>query len=127
MALGDIKLGVTGSEVVISAFGRSFTVKDIETSRMQRTVDGTMKKDIIYRKKEFNLKYKEIFGDDLDQLLTIYETISQPMSLIIEDGTDGGGGSETYSVYMKPTDRQRISFCNDDGLFTGVNFVLSEA
>lgn len=127
MALGDVKLGASGSEAVISAFGRTITVKDIETSRMKRTVDGTMKKDIIYRKKEFNLKYSSIFGDDLDQLLTIYDTITQPMSLIIVNGTDGSGGSETYSVYMKPSDRQRISFCNDDGLFSGVNFVLSEA
>lgn len=126
MANSEIKLGASGGEVVLDVINRHLQVKHIETTREKRTVDGTMQKDKIYEKKEFFLSYQHITGTALYQLINIYNTIDQPMSLIITDGTDGNGGSETYTVFMGLSGRDRYR-SQDDGLWTGVNFQFKEA
>jgi len=121
----DIFLGELGSEIKVPYAGRNFSVKPIEALREKRTVDGTLKVDIKYVKNIFNLTYKTITGPDLNTLLTIYRTITQPLSLIISTGTDGDGAQETYLVYMKTTPRTRYTLRAN--LWTGVKFILSEA
>lgn len=126
MASNEVKLGAPSSEVVLPQIGRKLVVNQIETTREARTTDGTMWKDIIHIKHEIFLNYETITGNDLNTILNIYETVDQPMNIIITSGTDGSGGSETYSVYMKPTNRERYRVL-DDGLWTGVSFQFKEA
>jgi hypothetical protein len=120
MAKGDISLGTLGSEILLSAFGRTLQIRKQESSRMKRTVNGTMKKDIMYVKHKITLTYKEITGDALDDFDTIY-ALTQPLSLII----DNGGTPDTYTVYMKPLNRKRL-ILQGDGLWTGAKVELDE-
>ena len=120
MAKGDIKLGTSGSETLLSPFGRTLNIKKQEASRMKRTYNGTMKKDIMYVKHKITLTYKMINGDDLDDFDTIY-ALTQPLSLII----DYGASQNTYTVYMKPLNRTRLIMLGD-GIWTGAKVELDE-
>ncbi len=131
-AKGDIYLGALGSEVLITAFGRSFTIKDTEISRQERTASGRLVKDIIAVKKNFTLAYDMIDGADLETLLTIYDLQSE-LSLLVynedlpETTTTGSPGAyaDAYTVLMEPIDRTRMLLL-DTGLWGGVSIELSE-
>lgn len=116
---GDIYLGTPGNEIKLSPYGRTLTIRQTEAARQTRTVDGTLKKDIMYVKHKFSLRYSTITGTDLEQLLDIY-TLPQPLRLLIENDT-----LSSYTVYMKPINRTR-SLLLDDGLWKGVSVELEE-
>ena len=121
MSKGDISLGAESSEVLLSPFGRKLSIEEIESSREARTVDGTLKKDIIFVKYQFTLDYEIITGTALAAINTIYSDTAQPLNLII----DNGGTPDEYTVYMKPVSRKRL-ILQDDGLWTGVSIELVE-
>lgn len=120
MSAGQIWLGASGSEVLLSAYGRKFTVRDTEITRELRTSSGKLVKEIIATKKIFNLDYSTITGTALNALLTIY-ALQAELSLIVyytEIAT-------SYTVLMGPLDRTRLILL-DDGLWTGVSVELKE-
>lgn len=121
MALGDIYLGAVGSEVLLTPFGRTLTIKDNELSREARTANGRLVKDIITVKKQFTLEYSDIDGDKLDDLITISE-LQDELSLIVYS-------TETlhdhYTVLMKPLDRKRLLLLSP-GIWSNVSVVLDE-
>lgn len=118
---GDIYLGVLGSESLLDPFGRTFTKTETEATREERTIDGTLKKDIMYKKHTFSLNYNVITGTSLDAFHVIYD-LDQELNLIYWE-------TETqyiHSVYMKPFKRKRDLLLSD-GLYGGVNIQLIEA
>lgn len=121
MSKGDISLGAESSEVLLSPYGRTLTINEEEVSRQMRTVDGTLKKDILYVKKSFTLSYNLITGTSLTAIMNIYDNTTQPLNLII----DNGGTPDEYTVYMKPVNRSRV-ILQDDGLWSGVSINLVE-
>ncbi len=118
---GDIYLGASGSEILVNPFGRSFQKYPKETTREERTVNGTLKKDIMYIKHTFTLSYSSITGDALAELQTIYD-LAQELNLIYWEN----GSQYTHAVYMKPMKRKRELLLSD-GLYKGVTVQLSEA
>jgi hypothetical protein len=120
MAKGDIYLGETGSEVLLSPFGRKFTIKDSHpVIREGRTSNGRFVRDIGGSiKKQFTLEYSEIDNSDLESLLTIIG-IEDELSLIVYTGTSS---HDHYTVLIRPVDRQRIIF----DLWGGVSVILDE-
>jgi hypothetical protein len=118
---GEIYLGQLGSEILISAIGRKFTVDNVETARSRRAADGTLKKDILYVKKNFNLDYSIITGNDLAVLEGIYSQ-SRPLSLKVFT-TDTL--FDIYVVSMTPSKKTRLILLSD-GLWSGVSFKLEE-
>ena len=126
MSDNTLKLGTLDSETTLPQFGRKFAVEQDETTREARTVNGTMKKDIMYVKHKFKISYSEIYGTDLNTILTIYENIAQPMNFIVNDGTKGDGSQQNFTVYMDIPDRKRFRV-QGDGLWKGVSFTLVEA
>lgn len=123
MALGDIKLGLLGSEELMSGFGRSFSISDNEFSRTERTAGCRLIKDIKdgSPKKQFTLSYETIDGDELFKYLNLYDN-EEVLSLLYY--TDIFTFNQ-YNVIMEPIDRERIFLLNT-GLWGGVSIVLNE-
>jgi len=125
---GDIYLGELGSETILSAFGRTLKISDMEISREERTSSGRLVRDVTATKKKFELSYEMIDGDVLTAILALYD-LQDELSLLIynETTTTTGEGSacDAYIVLMKPIDRTRILLL-ENGLWGSVNIVLEE-
>jgi hypothetical protein len=125
---GDIYLGELGSETLLSAFGRTLKISDMEISREERTSSGRLVRDVTATKKKFELSYDMIDGDVLTAVLALYD-LQDELSLLIyyENTTTTGEGSscDAYTVLMKPIDRTRILLL-ENGLWGSVNIVLEE-
>jgi hypothetical protein len=123
MSKGELLLGVAGSESTLSAFGRTFTIKDNEYARIEQTASCRLVKDIKEGspKKEFQLDYNMIDGPDLEALLDLY-LLRVELSLIVYV-TDVA--FDQYTVVMAPINRERILLL-DNGLWSGVSVVLNE-
>jgi hypothetical protein len=121
MAQSDILLGGSGSEILLSPYGRTFKTSDLQIAREDRTASGRLVCDVIATKKQFTLDYAEIDGDDLDRLLDIYD-INGELSLIVYTSETE---HDDYTVLMKPLDRERI-LAQGDGLWGRVSVVLDE-
>lgn len=118
---GELYLGLSGSELLLSPFGRSCTTKDTEITREGRTASGRYVKDIKAKKKQFVIEWEVISGTDLDTILDIQD-IEDELSLVIYTSDTA---HDDYTVLMKPIERKRISL-TDDGLFSGVSITLDE-
>ena len=128
---GDIYLGAVGSESLLSAYGRKLSISDEQITREGRTASGRYVKDVITTKKEFNIRYDLIGGNDLASLLTIYG-IDDELSLQIYHTSDEGGTTrepganyDQYYVLMSALSRTRELLASD-GLWSGVSVVLKE-
>lgn len=123
MAKGELKLGILGSETTLSAFGRTFTITDIEFARIENTASCRLVKDIREGspKKQFTLDYNLIDGSDLEDYLDLY-ALNQELSLHVYT-TDIA--FDQYNVVMAPIERERV-LLQGDGLWSGVTIVLNE-
>ena len=116
-APGDIFIGA----VKLSPFGRTYTEKNIRGEREERTVNGTLRTDILWTKKQFTLAYSEIAGTALAQYEAIYAT-GGDLTMVI---WHAGSGSSTYTVRMRPFDKTRL-ILRGDGLWSGVTFEFDQ-
>jgi hypothetical protein len=125
MAKGDLSIDEDSLEkpILLSPFGRKFTESDIESARQERTVDGTLRKDIRWQKKNFRLVYDMIAGDALDDYIEI-QSLQTELSLIVAR-SDDSDDDETYTVQMKPFERTRMIML-DDGIWSGVTIEFEE-
>lgn len=122
----DIYLGTTGATGKLSPFGRKVTIQRNEKVRQQRTADGTLKTDILYVKREFNLKYTNITEEALDTLDYWYDYYkTNKVALPLYMYTSAVAYDE-YQVIPKPVDRTRV-VKGADNLYSGVSFTLIEA
>jgi hypothetical protein len=147
---GDIFLGPAGFEELISPYGRTLSVSDIELSRQERTINGTLRKEIINTKAKVTLDYSLTTGDELKRFISFYKLHTE-LSMILVDSIfehDPGGtfsydqtgiltfadavteypqlltvGFQIYTVIMQPIDRTRV-LLTDDGLWSGVRVEL---
>lgn len=123
MPVGQILLGATGEEIVLSSYGRSLTIKSNEYSRQTRTANCRLVKDIKEGspKKTFTLSYSLIDGDALDHIETIYNLQSE-LSLIIYTSDFV---YDQYTVLMEPLQKGRFLIAGD-GLWSNVKVELNE-
>lgn len=125
---GDIYLGVLGAETVLSPFGRTLKISDMELSREERTASGRLVCDIYATKKKFELSYEMIDGDVLSGILDLYASYNELSLLIYTDTTTTtgeGSDCDAYIIIMRPIDRTRLLLL-ENGLWGGVNVVLEE-
>jgi hypothetical protein len=120
MAAGDIYLGVAGSEYKLTAFGRKFTIRDIELSREDRTASGRLVRDVIATKKEFVLNYETIEDESLETFLDLYE-LQRELNLIVSYNNS----EASYTVLLAPIERERIKIFAG-GLWGGVTITLRQ-
>ena len=118
---GDMYLGLSGAEILLDPFGRRFTVRTREQAREERTVNGRLIKDIIYRKQEFRLSYDLITGDALDTYEFLFG-LQQELSFRWY-GSDGA--ENAYTVHMGPFSKRRVVLISD-GLWSGTTIELAE-
>lgn len=118
---GDIKLGPSGSETLLSPFGRTFRKRERESALASRTVNGRLIKDIRWRKQDFDLTYSIIDGTTLAVLQGLWD-LEAELSLI---WTDADGTDNTHTVQMSPFDARRLVLL-DDGLWRGTTIRLTE-
>jgi hypothetical protein len=123
---GDIYLG----GVLLSAYGRKLTIGENEISKEERTVSGRLVRDIIATKKRFKLSYELIDGDDLEDLLDLYDLQDECTLLIYhtDDGptTEEGVNYDEYTVLIEPiSDRTRL-LLRGNQLWENAEIVLNE-
>jgi len=121
MALNDIYLGESGSEVLLSAFAREFTQRRIEVSREDRTASGRLVKDIRAIKLGFSISYDMISHTDLTVIADLYD-LEDELSLIV---TRPDFSQDTYTVLLKPFDQTRVKSVGC-GYWGGVALELEE-
>lgn len=74
MGYSDIWLGVKGSEVKLTPFGRQpLQISPIEETRGEEMASGRYVEDILWRKKEFTISYSELTGQNLKTLIGLYK------------------------------------------------------
>jgi hypothetical protein len=120
MAVNDISLGLSGAEILLSPFGRTYSESPVEIAREDRTASGRKVKDLIVLKKLFTLSYQLIDDNDVQTFKTIYEYEAE-LGLIIEKIT----GTETYTVMLRPFAQERITAIGV-GLWGNVTIELEE-
>lgn len=121
----DIYLGTTGSTGLLSAYGRTTTIRKNERVREKRAADGTLKQDCIYVKREFILRFSLIAEsalDTLDYWYTYYKNNRVPLPLYMYTSDVA---YDEYVVIPKPVDRTR-AVRKGDNLYTGVKFLMVE-
>ena len=127
MAKGEIYLGQSGSEILLTPFGRRLIIRPTEVSRSQRTANGRLVKDVAAVKYQFELPYNAIDGDALEDILDLYD-LQEELSLLIytsESDTFLNFDGETPTVLMSPVERERLLLLGV-GIWTGVSLTLDE-
>lgn len=119
--VNDIYLGEASSEVLLSAFARTFTQGIIELSREERTASGRLVRDVIATKKTFTIAYEEITHTNLEVIATLYD-LQDELSLIISysDYT-----TSTFTVLLRPFNKERARAVNMN-YWSGVELELNE-
>jgi hypothetical protein len=126
---GDTYLGPSGSETLLSPFGRKLRISDVILAREERTASGRLVRDIIATKKKFTLTYEMIDGDELDVLIGLYEANGE-MSLLLYNDTfptttpKAGDDCDAYTVLMQPIERERILLL-ENGLWGNITVELN--
>jgi hypothetical protein len=121
MSAGDIKLGEKDLETLLTHYGRTYNEGTIEIIRERRTVSGTLVSDLIAKKKKFTITYSEIKGQDLEDILDLYN-MDKELSLIV---TDRQGTDHQYDVKLAPLNMKRVSIL-DDWFWANVTLDLEE-
>lgn len=128
MALaGEIYLGQSGNELLLSAYGRELSIKPIEISRSGRTVGGTLKTDIVTVKYQFELAYSAINGDELQDIIDLYD-LKEPLTLLSYTSPSTYFLSESGAapiVRVNPVQRKRLLLLGS-GLWSGTSLILDE-
>ena len=98
MALNDLKLGVAGSEALLSIFARTFSEGYLERAREERTASGRLVKDIIAIKTTWSIKYDYIADADLAVIRVLYNLCAELSFLV----TRPSAAVDSYTVILKP-------------------------
>lgn len=131
---GDIYLGLSGLQNLITPIGRTLTVSNTELARQERTASGKLVKDIIAVKKKITLDYELISSENLSFFLDLYDLNDELVITLYDAIYDGETGTTTtispdtvmtLTVLMSPIDYTRVLVTNG-GLWSGVKIVLEE-
>lgn len=122
MGYSDIWLGVKGSEVKLTPFGRQpLQISPIEETRGEEMASGRYVEDILWRKKEFTICYSELTGQNLKTLIDLYN-LKQFLNLKYYDENLE---LVEYEVKMFPFGRTRDSVITDS-IWTNVSIKLRQ-
>lgn len=125
MAIGEIYLGLSGYEILMYPYDRSFTIKRILISRDERTADGTLVQDVIAHKKQFVLSWETLDEDKIDELDSILNLDSELSLIVFTDATT----YEVYTVLMQPFDKTRLLLLGSESgksIWSGISITLDE-
>lgn len=110
MMAGELYLGFLGNEIKLTPSGRGeLQINRIEEARKDEMVSGRLVKDILWRKKEFTIPYEEIKGEDLKQIIELYNS----GEFLNFKFTNEDGNTEEYLVEMQSFNQDRIDFIGD--------------
>jgi hypothetical protein len=126
-ANGDIYIGPTGNEILLSPFGRELNIIPREIKKTGETAGGILKIDIQRVKYRFELPYNLIDGDTLATLLTMQKLHSK-LNLKIYYSPTTWFLNDTGAipvVYMNPISRKRASLLGN-GLWENASLILEE-
>jgi hypothetical protein len=100
----EIKIGPAGNVIAISAFGRKFSISQEDgLTREDRAADGTLRRDIIARKKVFTLAYDICDEEVVTRLETLYN-LNSVLTITITHLTT----TTSYTVLMGAFSRERL-------------------
>jgi hypothetical protein len=116
----DLRLGVYPDTVLLSPYGRTFKIEEVELARVDRTASGKMAKDIVAVKKRFVLEYEMIDTPELNTFLYYYDLQTE---LYFTYHTESA--LKEHYILMQPIDRTRFRLVGE-GLWTGVSVTLEE-
>lgn len=126
-ANGEIYLGPSGSEVLLSPFGRKLRIIPEALGRSDRTAGGKLVTDLIAVKYKFEMPYEMIDGTALTTILTLYD-LHESLTLLIYTSPTTYFLSDTGSapiVKMSTIERERLLLLGD-GIWSGVSLTLEE-
>jgi len=121
MIPNDIYLGPSGSERLLSMFGRKFNISPIELKREDRTADGTLVQDIYAKKNVFTLNYSIMDQSTLDDFQDLYD-LETSLSLKVRNNSMG---LDSYTVIMRPFARDRFKML-PNALWGNVTVILEQ-
>jgi len=121
MAVGDLYLGLAGSEILLHRAGYAFRESDTEISVEARAADGTLLSDLTAVKKHFEVPYTFIEDDDLTAILALY-ALSSELNFKI---TRKDLSVDQYTVMLRPMARKR-ELVRDIILWSELVIVLDE-
>lgn len=124
---GDIYLGPSGAEILVSPFGRSLRIIPKEFGRADSTLVGAYKKDIVGIKYTFEMPFSLIDGDALTTLLNLYDGEAEYSLLIYLSDSETllNYAGSTPTVIIEPIQRRRLLLAGS-GLWEEVNLTLEE-
>ena len=102
---GEIYLGPEGDEIKLTNIGREeLQINRIEETRGEEMASGRYVEDILWRKKEFVIPYEEIKGQNLRDIIELYN-LGEFLNLVL---VNEDGNQEEYEVKFQPFDQERI-------------------
>ena len=117
---GELYLGPEGSELKLPPGGRGqLQTTRIEETRSEEMASGRLVKDVLWRKKEFTIPYSELKGENLEQIIELYN-LKEYLNFI---QVQRGGEIEEHLVEFQPFDQNRIDF-HGDWYWADVELVL---
>jgi hypothetical protein len=124
---GDIFLGLAGSELYISPYGRKLRINEIEHGREDTTIGGGLQSDVRAIKYTFEMPYSTITGDALDILVMLRKLHTELTLLVYLSDTDYflNDLGVAPKVKMEPFSRERVLLAAD-GLWSDLAIMLKE-
>ncbi len=121
-AIGDIYVGLTGSEFLLHRAGLQVRETDNEIIVESRMSDGTLVSDLKAVKKHFELSYSSgIEEDDMNAVLALYVLHGELNFKITRKDLS----IDQYTVVLRPFSRTR-ALVRDIVLWNGVTMVFDE-
>ena len=117
----SIRIGLLSDLQELSPFGRKLTIGSVDSLyREDRTADGTLRRDIIARKKTFTLEYEMCDEAVVNRLDYLY-SLNVPIILEISHLAN----ATQYNVLINPISKTR-ELAVWGGLWSSVSCVLNE-
>ena len=116
-----IRLGPTGDIQDLSAFGRNFIQRwEDGLTREERAADGTLRRDIISRKRAWTISYETIDQSAVDRFEELNQ-LSEELTLEVTEVS----GIKTYTVLMGVFEKERL-LAVLGGLWAGLSIEFRE-
>jgi hypothetical protein len=122
MTGGRLWLGVSGAEILLDPYGRSFFEKDIAIKREGRTASGKLVADVVATKKAFSVAWEKMPESTMDELLALY-ALGEDLSFLVERADTT---IDSFTVRFQPFGRKRFLSRAEYALWDGEAVVLDE-
>lgn len=113
-----MKIGYNGQEYEIPK-PQQFSISEIEIAKTERTIDGSLTKDVIAVKKKFQLHYKGLPAGSFNLFRGCHET-GEVISFFFEEA------GQTYEISCYITEINRQLYVQNPNLVQGVVITMEE-